>query len=159
MCACWVIFFFVAPVCFLRERLLDLCICVMFLSRTVLFMKSIDLKKEHLRKVSGGRCAGGEYENLPASTAFPISRESLPETGRGAHLSTKGWFVHENALTRAQVMRGKSRNSCLSTCRSCSEAGAGIRVGHRINLLNLAAQVGEGRSDPGYVLRRTLKIL
>lgn len=91
--------------------------------------------------------------------AFPISQASLPKRRRGAHLSTKGWFVHENALTAAQMMGGKSRNSCLSTCRSCSEAEAGIRVGHEIGLLNLAARVGEGRYDPGYVLRRTLKIL
>lgn len=133
-------------------------LCDVFLSFTLLFMKSIDLKKEHLREVSGARCAGEECENLPAGMAFPISQASFLETGRGAHLSTKGWFVLENALTVAQVMGGKSRNSCLRTCRSHREAGAGVRVGHGIGLLNLAAQVGKRRRDPGYVLWRTLKI-
>lgn len=107
----------------------------------------------------GARCAGGECEKLPAGTAFPISQASLLERERGAYLSTKGWFVHENALTVAQVMWDKSRNSCLSTCRSGSEAGAGIRVGHGIGLLNLAAQVREVGCDPGYLLWRMLKIL
>lgn len=54
---------------------------------------------------------------------------------------------------------GRSRNSCLSTCRSHSEAGPEIRVGHDIGVLNLAAQVGDGRHSPYSVLQKMLKIL